>query len=197
MLDALTTLAFDYPRRGDYFRGELEKFLVMARNERIDPARPVGSYAGAMGLGQFMPSSFLSWAVDFDGDGHRDLWQADDAIGSIANYFAEHGWRRGEPVVTAATATEANVQNLESGYDSDYALATLMAKGIRPAAPVAEESSVSLLRLRADRGDEYWLGHKNFYVITRYNHSTHYAMGVHQLAQAIKRRYLDSRQAVR
>ena len=197
VLDALTTLAFDYPRRGDYFRGELEKFLVMARNERIDPARPVGSYAGAMGLGQFMPSSFLSLAVDFDGDGHRDLWQADDAIGSIANYFAEHGWRRGEPVVTAATATEANVQNLESGYDSDYALATLMAKGIRPAAPVAEESSVSLLRLRADRGDEYWLGHKNFYVITRYNHSTHYAMAVHQLAQAIKRRYLESQRASR
>ncbi|NJD07918.1 MAG: lytic murein transglycosylase B [Methylococcaceae bacterium] len=197
VLDALTTLAFDYPRRAEYFRGELEKFLLMTRNERIDPAKPVGSYAGAMGLGQFMPSSFLSWAVDFDGDGRRDLWQADDAVGSVANYFVEHGWQRGEPVVTAATATNANVQNLESGYDSQYAAATLVANGIRPAAPLPDDASLSLLRLRAIRGDEYWLGHKNFYVITRYNHSTHYAMAVYQLAQAIKRRYLESRQATR
>jgi membrane-bound lytic murein transglycosylase B len=191
VIDALTTLSFDYPRRGDYFKTELEKFLLMARDERVDPFYPVGSYAGAMGLGQFMPSSFLQWAVDFDGDGHRDLWNPVDAIGSIANYFAAHGWRPGEPVVTAARGS-AMARNLESGFDTRYSLAALTSYGIQPVAALGRDSTVRLLRLSADSGDEYWLGHQNFYVITRYNHSTHYAMAVHQLAQAIKRRYFES-----
>lgn len=192
VIDALTTLAFDYPRRAGYFAEELENFLVMANAERIDPAQPVGSYAGAMGLGQFMPSSFLHWAVDFDGDGRRNLWQAEDVIGSIANYFAQHGWHRGEPVATPAVATNGNVQNLETGYDTHYALADLVNRGIRPAVGLQGAEPLRLLRLRATTGDEYWLGHENFYVITRYNHSTHYAMAVHQLAQAIKQRYTGS-----
>jgi len=192
VIDALTTLAFDYPRRASYFEEELENFLVMTRAEKVDPTRPIGSYAGAMGLGQFMPSSFLRWAVDFDDDGRRNLWEPDDAIGSIANYFAQHGWRRGEAVVTPAIAMNVNAQDLESGYDTHYSPRDLANQGIRPAAPLPGGESVRLLRLRANSGDEYWLGHQNFYVITRYNHSTHYAMAVHQLAQAVKQRYVES-----
>ena len=192
VIDALTTLAFDYPRRAGYFAEELENFLVMTDAERMDPLRPVGSYAGAMGLGQFMPSSFLRWAVDFDGDGRRDLWQPDDAIGSIANYFAQHGWRSGEAVVTQAIATDPNARNLQSGYDTHYSPSELVQWGIRPAAYVPDGEPVRLLRLSTNGGDEYWLGHQNFFVITRYNHSTHYAMAVHQLAQAVKQRYLGA-----
>ncbi len=192
VMDALTTLAFDYPRRAEYFAEELENFLVMSKVEGIDPTRPVGSYAGAMGLGQFMPSSFLKWAVDFDQDGQRDLWGADDAVGSIANYFSQHGWRRGQPVVTRAALASAGVDELESGYDSKYSLPELARYGIHPAGPCPDEEAVRLLRLRASHGDEYWLGHQNFYVITRYNHSTHYAMAVHQLAQAVRERYVGS-----
>jgi len=192
VIDALTTLAFDYPRRAGYFAEELENFLVMTDAERMDPLQPVGSYAGAMGLGQFMPSSFLRWAVDFDDDGRRNLWQPDDAIGSIAYYFAQHGWRRGEAVVTQAVAISPNAQNLQSGYDTHYSPAELVQWGISPAGPVPGGEPVGLLRLSTNSGDEYWLGHQNFYVITRYNHSTHYAMAVHQLAQAVKQRYLGA-----
>ncbi len=190
IVDALTTLAFDYPRRGDYFAEELENFLIMTREEGIDPTEPVGSFAGAMGLGQFMPGSFLKWAVDFNRDGRRDLWEADDAVGSIANYFAQHGWRSGEPVVTRAVVTGSGVESLESGYDAQYSLAELQRYGIQPAGHCPDGQRVRLLRLRAAQGDEYWLGHENFYVITRYNHSTHYAMAVHELAQAVRARYL-------
>ncbi|MEW6036674.1 MAG: lytic murein transglycosylase B [Pseudomonadota bacterium] len=189
VLDALTTLAFDSPRRADYFAEELEKFLLMARQERIDPAQPKGSFAGAMGLGQFMPSSFLNWAVDFDGDGRKDLWQPADAIGSIANYFAAHGWRNGEGVVTPAALKAGGLNGLETGYHTRYSMAELARNGIVPGRNLSEEAPVSLLRLRAQAGDEYWLGLPNFYVITRYNNSTYYAMAVHELAQAIKARY--------
>ncbi|MFA5985401.1 MAG: lytic murein transglycosylase B [Methylococcaceae bacterium] len=190
VIDALTTLAFDYPRRGSYFAGELEKFLLMVRAEKIDPLTPEGSYAGAMGLGQFMPSSFLQWAVDFNGDGARNLWQADDVIGSIANYFAEHGWHHDEAVVTPALATGTQIEDLEVGFDSHYDIYKLNQLGIKATAQLPSPNDIHLLRLRASQGDQYWLGHHNFYVITRYNHSTHYAMAVHELAQAIKQRYL-------
>ncbi len=190
VIDALATLAFDYPRRAKYFTEELENFLVMTHEEGIDPLQPRGSYAGAMGLGQFMPGSFLKWAVDFDGDGRRDLWQAEDAIGSIANYFAQNGWHPGETVATPALVH--GPVNLSTGYEQLYSLSELASQGISPAAPVPGDQRLSLLLLRGNNGDEYWLGHHNFYVITRYNHSTHYAMAVHELAQAIKRRYLGS-----
>lgn len=192
IIDALTTLAFDYPRRAAYFTGELEKFLLMTRAEKIDPLKPVGSYAGAMGLGQFMPSSFLQWAVDFDGDGLRDLWQPEDVVGSIANYFVAHGWRPNEPVVAQAVVNGPQVAALETGFDTHYDLKALNQSGIRPARALSgSPDGLSLLRLRASHGDEYWLGYPNFYVITRYNHSTHYAMAVHELAQAIKQGYFD------
>lgn len=188
VFDALTTLAFDYPRRSQYFTEELENYLLMTRDEGMDPLDLKGSYAGAMGLGQFMPGSFLKWAVDLNGDGKRDLWDPEDAIGSIANYFSQHGWQPGGPVATPAEAQ--GPVYLTTGYDQFYTPDQLAAQGLTPVAPISGQDRVSLLLLRGANGDEYWLGHNNFYVITRYNHSTHYAMAVHDLAQAIKQRYL-------
>jgi membrane-bound lytic murein transglycosylase B len=186
VLDALTTLGFDYARRGEYFRSELESFLLMVRAEGMDPAKPVGSFAGAMGLGQFMPSSFLQWAVDFNGDGRRDLWDPEDAIGSVANYFAQHGWQAGQPVTTPLRPKGA--VDLETGIETKYSLAALEQAGLQPARPCRGEGGLCLLLLRHQDQDQYLIGHPNFYTITRYNHSTHYAMAVHELAQAIKRR---------
>lgn len=187
VVEALATLAFDYPRRSAFFTDELAAFLVMARDEGFDPFRPVGSYAGAMGLGQFMPSSFHGYAVDFDGDGHRDLWNPVDAIGSVANYFKGHGWRSGEPVVVRARAQGIVPAAMKTGFDSRYSEDALQRAGIVATAPVGGRQ-VSLIRLDALGGYEYWLGLDNFYTITRYNHSSYYAMAVHQLAQELKAR---------
>ncbi|QWF72602.1 lytic murein transglycosylase B [Methylomonas paludis] len=189
IIDALTTLAFDYQRRGEYFRSELENFLLMSANEGIDPAKPVGSFAGAMGLGQFMPSSFRQWAVDFNGDGHRDLWNPEDAIGSIANYFAQHGWQTDKPVVSPTQGSYAGIDNLEPGIDHSYPLLTLNQAGVAPVDQCDCVYPLHLLWLRHSSHDQYLLGHPNFYVISRYNHSTHYVMAVHELAQAIKKGY--------
>ena len=188
VLDALTTLSFDYARRGDYFRSELENFLLMTRNEGLDPAKPVGSFAGAMGLGQFMPSSFLQLAVDFNGDGRRDLWDPEDAIGSIANYFAQHGWKPGQPVVTPLT-TRGTVA-LVPGINKQYSMAEIEQAGLFPVQPYTTNSDgpCYLLLLHHTGYDQYLVGHPDFYTITRYNHSVYYAMAVHELAQAIKGR---------
>ncbi len=189
VIDALTTLAFDYQRRGEYFRSELENFLVMTRSEAMDPGKPVGSFAGAMGLGQFMPSSFLQWAVDFNGDGRRDLWNPEDVIGSVANYFAQHGWQSGQPVVSAIHGNLAAATALEPGIDSQYPLDRLKQLGLSPEDNCRCDYPLRLLLLSHQNSDQYLLGHGNFYAITRYNHSTHYAMAVHELAQAIKGAY--------
>ncbi len=186
VLDALTTLSFDYPRRSDFFRSELEYFLVMTRNEGLDPAQPVGSFAGAMGLGQFMPSSFLELAVDFNGDDHRDLWDPEDTIGSIANYFAQYGWKPGQPVVTPLMARRPVA--LEPGLSRQYTMAEIEQAGLHPVRPCNSEGPFYLLVLQHADLDQYLLGHADFYTITRYNHSIYYAMAVHELAQAIKRR---------
>jgi membrane-bound lytic murein transglycosylase B len=189
IIDALSTLAFDYPRRADYFAGELEQFLIMTRDEHIDPFQPVGSFAGAMGLGQFMPSSFHNFAVDFDGDGHRNLWDAEDAIGSVANYFNKSGWRRGQAVTARASGGDALPGMMDTGFKTSYAVGSLKSQGLRPAVALPDDQRVSLLRLDAAGGYEYWLGFDNFYVITRYNNSTYYAMTVHQMAQALRNRH--------
>lgn len=189
VVDALATLAFDFPRRSEFFTGELEAFLIMSRDEGFDPFQPRGSYAGAMGLGQFMPSSFHKWAVDFDGDGKRDLWNPVDAIGSVANYFASHGWRKGEPVIVRARASGAGARAMEAGFDTSYSLDSLNRNGVVPTAALGNRDRVSLIKLDARGSYEYWLGLKNFYVITRYNHSSYYAMAVHQLAQAVRGRH--------
>jgi len=185
VIDSLATLAFDYPRRSEFFTGELESFLIMARDEGLDPFAPKGSYAGAMGLGQFMPSSFHCWAVDFDGNGRRDLWNPIDAIGSVANYFGSHGWRKGKPVVVRASASDTGVGAMKTGFNTSYGLAALQRHGITVPAGLDGRARVSLIKLDAAGGYEYWLGLKNFYVITRYNHSSYYAMAVHQFAIAV------------
>lgn len=188
IIDALATLSFDYPRRADYFSGELENFLVMTRDEGVDPFAPRGSFAGAMGYGQFMPSAFRSYAVDLNGDGHRNLWNPADAIGSVANYFKGHGWRTGEPVAVRATVGGGGVGGLKTGFDTSYSIATLASQGIVAAGSTGGADKASLLRLDVGSGFEYWLGLHNFYVITRYNHSTYYAMAVYQLGNAVKAR---------
>lgn len=191
VLDALATLAFDYPKRGRFFAKELEHYLLLTQEQSLDPRLPTGSYAGAMGIPQFIPSSYRAYAVDFDGDGLADIWEnAADAIGSVGNYFKEHGWRQGGAVAVPATVADGDVSAaLTPGLKLALTMADLAALGIAPeagsAAPAAS-AKVKLLRLENKNGPEYWLAFHNFYVITRYNHSALYAMAVHQLAGAIK-----------
>ncbi len=187
VIDALTTIGLTNKRRGKSFLKYLEDFLVMARKEGMNPLRPVGSHAGAMGYGQFMPSSFLSYAVDFDGNGRRDLWHPTDAIGSIANYFKRHGWRSGEAVAVRTSAVGKRYQSLNSGFKSNYSAATLKSYGVKTNFKLKHSGRTSLVILPTHAGGEVWLGYNNFYVISRYNHSTYYSMAVHQLAKAIKK----------
>jgi membrane-bound lytic murein transglycosylase B len=194
VLEALTTLAFDYPRRADFFRKELENFLLLTREEGIDPLSLQGSYAGAMGIGQFMPSSYRAYAVDFTGDGRRDLWANPvDAIGSVANYLAEHDWRRDQPVVRSATVQGNGYRTvLFEGRPPNRSVAELASYGVRVPAGVAASLDAALLELEGRQGPLYWLVFNNFYVITRYNRSPLYAMAVYELAQAIRTNYINN-----
>ena len=182
ILDALATLSFNYPRRAKYFSGELETFLLMARDEQDDPLNLKGSFAGAMGYGQFMPSSSKQYAVDFSGDGHINLWDPVDAIGSVANYFKAHGWVKGDQVAVMANGQAPGLPN---GFKTKYSISQLAAAGLTPQQPLGNHQQASLLRLDVGTGYQYWYGLPNFYTITRYNHSTHYAMAVWQLGQAV------------
>lgn len=182
ILDALATLSFNYPRRAEYFSGELETFLLMARDEQDDPLNLKGSFAGAMGYGQFMPSSYKQYAVDFSGDGHINLWDPVDAIGSVANYFKAHGWVKGDQVAVMANGQAPGLPN---GFKTKYSISQLTAAGLTPQQPLGNHQQASLLRLDVGTGYQYWYGLPNFYTITRYNHSTHYAMAVWQLGQAV------------
>ena len=182
ILDALATLSFNYPRRAEYFSGELETFLLMARDEQDDPLNLKGSFAGAMGYGQFMPSSYKQYAVDFSGDGHINLWDPVDAIGSVANYFKAHGWVKGDQVAVMANGQAPGLPN---GFKTRYSISQLAAAGLTPQHPLGNHQQASLLRLDVGTGYQYWYGLPNFYTITRYNHSTHYAMAVWQLGQAV------------
>lgn len=182
ILDALATLSFNYPRRAEYFSGELETFLLMARDEQDDPLNLKGSFAGAMGYGQFMPSSYKQYAVDFSGDGHINLWDPVDAIGSVANYFKAHGWVKGDQVAVMANGQAPGLPN---GFKTKYSISQLAAAGLTPQQPLGNHQQASLLHLDVGTGYQYWYGLPNFYTITRYNHSTHYAMAVWQLGQAV------------
>ena len=188
VLDALATLAFDYPPRSRFFRSELEQYLLMTREQGLDPAVLKGSYAGAMGYGQFISSSYRHYAVDFDGDGVTDILENPvDAIGSVANYFQEHRWQPGEPVADRLDADiPADSPLLTSGLKPDLTVADYRKAGL----PVPDSVDGSLparaLRLKAENEHELWLTYRNFYVITRYNHSHLYAMAVFQLAEALK-----------
>jgi membrane-bound lytic murein transglycosylase B len=186
VLDALYTLAFDWPPRADFFRAELEHFLLLTREQGIDPTRPRGSYAGAMGIAQFMPSSYRRYAVDFDGSGRPDLSRSADAIGSVANYMSAFGWEAGGLVAVAADAgAERSDELVDLGLKPSIRIDALAEAGIRPRAAVPGDAEVALLRLQGEDGPLYFLGFNNFYVITRYNRSVNYAMSLFELAQAL------------
>ncbi len=189
VLDALTTLGFDYPKRGKFFRSELEQFLLLTREEEMDPLSIKGSYAGAMGYPQFISSSFRHYAVDFDGDRRRDIWNnVDDAIGSIANYFSRHGWQRGQSVVFPAHVTgNAHAAYIKKGLKPHTPIGEFRKKGISINARLPATEKGALIELRGPSETEYWVGLNNFYVITRYNHSPLYAMAVYQLSEEIRR----------
>nr|WP_236995577.1 lytic murein transglycosylase B [Halomonas huangheensis] len=189
VLDSLSTLAFHHPRRGDFFLGELEAFLQIAYEQEVDPTELKGSYAGAMGYPQFIPTSYQAYAVDFDGDGHRDLWtNPDDVIGSVANYFAEHRWQRDGRIYWDAEGPGSPPSSIAFNRADrpDVSVGELAAVGIVPEESLPADQQVVPLAL--DMGDgvtQYRMGGENFYVITRYNHSYLYAMAVTELAEAI------------
>lgn len=187
VIDALATLAFDYPQRSAFFRKELLEYLLLTREEGMDPLALKGSYAGAMGKPQFISSSYRHYAVDFDGDGVRDLLNSTvDAIGSVANYFQRHQWRHGEPVVSRAQAQgEQYRQLVELGIKPHIEASRVTAYGVRVENDVPGLLG-ALIELETEQGSELWFGYQNFYVITRYNHSPLYAMAVYQLGQAIR-----------
>lgn len=190
VIDALTTLAFDYPKRSPFFTKELETFLVLAYESGLPITEMKGSYAGAMGLGQFMPSSYTAYAKDFEGDGVIDIWtNPSDAVMSVANYFVAHGWRPGGDVIAAADF-EGDPEMFEGGLKPKKTIAELSQMGLTPRDKVLASATATPIKFEGKAGDEYWLGLHNFYVITRYNHSAMYAMAVYQLSQDLRARML-------
>jgi len=187
VLDALATLGFDYPPRSKFFRKELTEYLLMTREEGLDPQAQLGSYAGAMGFGQFISSSFRAYAVDFDGDGVRDILRnKTDAIGSVANYFKRHGWKGDKQVIVPVALQEPAAAELANqGEALKHTVGELRARGVVVPCVDASEKA-ALFRMEAAAGTQYWVGLNDFYAITRYNHSSMYALAVHQLAGAIK-----------
>lgn len=189
VLDALATLAFDYPPREKFFRRELAEYLLLVREEEMQATDAVGSYAGAMGRPQFMPSSFRAYAVDSTGDGKRDIWTNwADVVGSISNYFLAHGWKAGEEITTQATLGNGWRGPLPvpaNTLEAEDTIGSLSRKGVLFATELAADSESQLLTLEGSVGTEHWVGFHNFFVITRYNRSVMYALAVHQLGQEI------------
>lgn len=186
VLDALATLAFRHPPRAEFFQRELIEYLILTQEQGFRPEDLKGSYAGAMGLGQFMPSSYRAYATDADADGQADIWNNPaDAIDSVANYFARHGWRSGEPVAVPVSAPPDWIWKAPRDYKPDRVVADLRAQGFAVPEWLKGDERVALVGLDGADGREYWLGFQNFYVITRYNRSPLYAMAVLQLAEAL------------
>ncbi|WP_426415932.1 lytic murein transglycosylase B [Aestuariirhabdus sp. LZHN29] len=187
VVDALSTLGFDYPPRQTFFRKQLKEFLLLSREQGFDPLDLTGSYAGAMGFPQFIPSSFRAYAVDFDGDGQIDIWNNPvDAIGSVANYFRRHGWQQGAPVVTRAHVKgDQYGEGVSDSLKPGQTLDELQALGWEPLQVPAADASVRGIKLQGEHGSEFWVGMHNLYVITRYNHSTLYAMAAFQLSEEL------------
>ena len=186
VLDALVTLGFDYPPRAKFFRGQLEEYLLLAKEQGLDPLSLKGSYAGAMGYGQFIPGSYRAYAVDFDGDGVVDIWNnTGDAIASVANYFKRHKWQPGGLVAVQLPAQEISDDLISKGLKPETTIRTLRKAGVVLPNEVADSTKVTLMKHETEAGIEYWLGFHNFYVITRYNHSSMYALAVFQLSQLL------------
>ena len=191
VLDSLYTLAFYHPTRTEFFSKEFVNYIRLGNQQGWDLKTRQGSYAGAMGMGQFMPSSYLTYAVDFDGDGHKDLFaNPTDAIGSVANYFHKHGWKMGDPVVEAAQLTRPSAADkVQDRVELKQRWQELQSAGVRVKAPLKADTPVTLLQYAQPDYSEYWVARQNFYVITRYNRSPLYAMAVHNLSQQIAKQY--------
>ncbi len=187
VLDALYTLGFGYPKRGKFFRSELDHFLVMAREEKLDPTKVKGSYAGAMGYTQFMPSSYRAYAKSFEEGGTRDLMNSpEDAIASVANYIKVHRWKKGQPITSKATLTREITGLRKQALRPKNKVVDYTKIGFRPEESLNSDLPATMIILDGEDGKEHWFGMYNFYVITRYNHSKLYAMAVYQLGELIK-----------
>ncbi|WP_422411311.1 MULTISPECIES: lytic murein transglycosylase B [unclassified Endozoicomonas] len=194
VLDALSTLSFDYPPRSKFFTQQLKEFLILTREQELDASDLTGSYAGAMGIPQFMPSSYRAYAVDYTGDGQSNIWKhEEDAIASVANYLRENGWKAGKPIVSKAKVTGTKYEKAVSdSVRPQKTLKQLEGSGWHPEALLPETAKAAAIKLEGDKGPEYWLGMHNFYVITTYNRSKLYAMAVYQLASDVKTGYITS-----
>ncbi len=199
VLDALTTLAFDYPKRSTFFSKELREYLLLCREHGVSATKYMGSYAGAMGKPQFMPSSYRFYAVNFAGKGRVDLINEDrDVISSVANYFHQHGWKMNQAVAQPAVVRGARYKHLRANSKSaDYGFGQLVSGGVRPFSSLANHpSKAGLIELMTQQGHEYWIAYPNFYVITRYNTSPQYALVVYLLSQQLGRQWAAARQTV-
>lgn len=193
VLDALATLAFNYPKRSPYFTKELKEYLLLCREHKVSPTQYKGSYAGAIGQPQFMPSSYRYYAVDFDNKGHRDLVSNnDDVIASIANYFQKHGWRFKQDVAQHAQLKGWRFKRIQiNPRTANYQYAQLIAAGVKPVTASANHPArAALMEFTTDKGKEYWLAYPNFFVITRYNSSPQYALVVYLLSQQLKQQWV-------
>ena len=193
VIDALSTLAFDYPARAKFFRDELEQFFLLTRDARLDPLSVKGSYAGAMGAPQFMPSNYRRYAVDADADGRIDLWTNwPDVCESVGNYLKEHGWNGGEPVLADASVAPEKAADLDGRKLAlSDTVASLRSKGVNFDSGMPEDAPTLLIAVDETDGVHWRVGYNNFFVITRYNHSALYAMAVYELASALKQRILQ------
>lgn len=186
VLDALATLAFEHPRRSRFFTAELAEFIVLCREQQWSAEQQLGSYAGAMGMSQFMPSNYRRLAVDGNGDGQVDLFEPIDAIHSIANYFVHHGWQLNGPVTSrAAVSIDFDASVIGKGLKPNHSVEALRLAGYHPQSQPPADIKARVVRFNDADGDEFWLGYQNFYVISRYNPRSKYAMAVYQLSQAI------------
>ncbi|MFZ2171195.1 MAG: lytic murein transglycosylase B [Methylococcaceae bacterium] len=187
VIDALSTLAFAYPPRSKFFLSELENFLLLCRDEHMNPLEPTGSYAGAMGMPQFMPSSFRTYAADFDNDNRRDIWHnKSDVIASVANYFVKHQWQTGQAIAIPVYASDEKYKTaLNGNLKPDLRVGELELLNLKISRSLPLNTKVTLLAFEQQHSEELWAGLDNFYVITRYNHSPLYAMAVYQLSQSI------------